>query len=339
MLPPAEGIAAVRRELAAATNTEVVIAGALGAMLKERAEPDLMLTVAGVLHGAAISFTVADGLAVELALDPQMQPFLHDHQINGVPVLPGVMALELMAEAARLPFANRFVTEFSAVDFHAPFKFYRGEPRRLKVIAQFTTHDGAVMAACALIGERMLHGKAEPEVTVHFSARVTLSEQPLTAAPARAVLAAPSATITAHDIYRIYFHGPSYQVLARAWRANGSVVGELARELPPDRAVDTEPLLIAPRLIELAFQTAGLAEIAAAERMGLPYHIDRLELHASGNGEPTGASAAVLVPASANGFDIEVTDATGHVLMVLHGYRTASLPDPVEAAVFKPLSP
>jgi hypothetical protein len=30
-----------------------------------------------------------------------LQPFLHDHQIEGTPVLPGVMGLEAFAEAAQ----------------------------------------------------------------------------------------------------------------------------------------------------------------------------------------------------------------------------------------------
>jgi hypothetical protein len=33
-------------------------------------------------------------LTIETTLDPGVQPFLHDHQIEGKPVLPGVMGIE-----------------------------------------------------------------------------------------------------------------------------------------------------------------------------------------------------------------------------------------------------
>ena len=39
-------------------------------------------------------------MTIETTLDPEAQPFLHDHQIDGTPVLPGVMGIEAFAEAA-----------------------------------------------------------------------------------------------------------------------------------------------------------------------------------------------------------------------------------------------
>ena len=45
---------------------------------------------------------MCDGQATfETTLDPTTEPFLHDHQIEGTPVLPGVMGIEAFAEAAR----------------------------------------------------------------------------------------------------------------------------------------------------------------------------------------------------------------------------------------------
>ena len=43
---------------------------------------------------------MSGGFTVETTLDPKVQPFLHDHQIDGTPVLPGVMGIEAFAEAA-----------------------------------------------------------------------------------------------------------------------------------------------------------------------------------------------------------------------------------------------
>ena len=50
--------------------------------------------------GKVAGLGVHSGLTIETTLDPKVQPFLHDHQIDGTPVLPGVMGIEAFAEAA-----------------------------------------------------------------------------------------------------------------------------------------------------------------------------------------------------------------------------------------------
>ena len=50
--------------------------------------------------GKIASMALQSGLTIETTLDPAIQPFLHDHQIDGTPVLPGVMGIEAFAEAA-----------------------------------------------------------------------------------------------------------------------------------------------------------------------------------------------------------------------------------------------
>ena len=51
--------------------------------------------------GKVASMGLYSGLTIETTLDPKTQPFLYDHQINGTPVLPGVMGIEAFAEAAQ----------------------------------------------------------------------------------------------------------------------------------------------------------------------------------------------------------------------------------------------
>ena len=64
-----------------------------------------------------------------------MQPFLHDHQIDGTPVLPGVMGLEGFAELATLAAPGWHMVGIEDVEFLAPFKFYRNEPRTVTLTA------------------------------------------------------------------------------------------------------------------------------------------------------------------------------------------------------------
>src|SRR5690606_28391053 len=129
-----------------------------------------------------------------------------------------------------------------------------------------------IVAECALLGTRTLHGRAEAERTRHFTARVRLSETPPAARAGCALPPEAGAVVKSDTIYGLYFHGPAYRVLDRAWRTDGAVVGELATSLPPSHSPAVE-LLVAPRLLELAFQAAGLLEISEHARMGLPQRI------------------------------------------------------------------
>ncbi len=59
------------------------------------------------------------------------------------------------------------------------------------------------------------------------------------------------------------------------------------KDLPGNHDPSDRPTLMAPRLIELCFQTAGLWEMGVHGRMGLPLHVDQvrwLALTAIGRG-------------------------------------------------------
>jgi acyl transferase domain-containing protein/acyl carrier protein/NAD(P)-dependent dehydrogenase (short-subunit alcohol dehydrogenase family) len=344
MLPPEAGIPIVRRELAAGSRGEVVIAQALGVMLEEDADRTALdddfvagtTTVRGPMTGRVRAFRIHGGLVVDTELDPAEQPFLQDHRIGGTPVLPGVMGIEAMAEAARIPFPDRHLTAMEDVAFNAPFKFYRDEPRTVTVEVAYGQDGADIVADCRLVGSRQLVGHDEPEVTVHFTGRVRLAPVARDEAAVRDLPELAPEVVSAPTIYETFFHGPAYQVLRDAWRVDGVVAGRFAEEIPPNHHPEARPTLAYPRLVELAFQTAGLAEIAGSERMGLPAALEHLELHQPGGGAESGASAVVR-RVGAGRFDVDVTDAEGRIVVVLKGYRTSALPEPVKADAFRAL--
>ena len=110
-------------------------------------------------------------------LDPAIQPFLHDHRIDGTPVLPGVMGMEAFAEAAQLLAPGWQVEAIEDVEFLAPFKWYRDEPRRVEVRVRVHPDGGRLVADCRLEGRRNLPGQPE-QVTTHFTGRVILGRTP-----------------------------------------------------------------------------------------------------------------------------------------------------------------
>ena len=152
------------REFDASGGLDTTDGGRLATMLRD----------AGVMTGKVTGMGLHQGLTVETTLDPARQPFLSDHQINGTPVLPGVMGIEGLAETARVLFPEMHLGKIEDVCFHSPFKFYRGQPRTLLLQADFDLDGDDIMAHCRLVGSRTLHGQTEPEITTHFTARVRL---------------------------------------------------------------------------------------------------------------------------------------------------------------------
>ena len=355
MLPPDAGIAWIRRELTAGDDRgEVLVAGELGLLGAESSphgglDPAAVdLIGSGPMLSRATRAGLYSGLVTEVDLDPSRQPFLFDHQIEGTPVLPGVMGVEGFAELGRLLLPGRHVA-VEDVDFRAPVKFYRGEPRTLTFRAQLVEERTDrldrqdrpdVVAIAALEGIRAVKGAPEPQRTTHFTAKVRLSSTPL-ASPAPAwdstLLKEAADVVSAADIYRIYFHGPAYQVLAAAWRSDGAVVGRMAADLPVDRDPVNAPLATAPRLLELCFQTAGVWQIGRTGRMGLPAHADQVRVLRD-PATVTGPVYGVARPRPDGAFDCAAVDVAGEVVVALDGYRTVELPDAVPADLLAPLA-
>ena len=204
MLPPEAGIPLIRRELTAGgTRGEIVIGQRLGALLNEwdatggldtsADETSKSSPAAGPgsgpgsgpglrpglrpMLGRIASASIQSGVTIETTLDPAIQPFLHDHQIDGTPVLPGVMGIEAFAEAALCLLPGWHIAALEDVNFLAPFKFYRNEPRTVTVGTVVHPQGNTLVADCRLIGSRSLPNHAEPQVTTHFTGRVWLTKQ------------------------------------------------------------------------------------------------------------------------------------------------------------------
>ncbi|PDW04854.1 type I polyketide synthase [Candidatus Viridilinea mediisalina] len=347
MLPPEVGIPTIRRELTAgATRDEIVVGLGLGVLvapfdphggldpaklaanLAARERPLLMV-------GSLRSADLYEGIVAETTLDPAQQPFLYDHQIEGTPVLPGVMGTEGFAELASLLVPGFSVARIEREELDSPVKFHRNQPRPLTLSAFIHPADnGDLIAHTALrstFQPSVAAGQTPPPAieTVHFRAEVRLSRR----APAQPQGEVPSlngnAQVIARDaIYQVYFHGPAYQVLAQVTLNDESAIGLMANDLPADSVPADVEQLVNPRLLELCFQTAGVWEIYQSEQMALPSAFDSLIVYRNLRAAPadTRIYAVVSHHASGNGFDARVLDDQGNVYLDLSGYRTARLP-------------
>jgi NAD(P)-dependent dehydrogenase (short-subunit alcohol dehydrogenase family) len=344
MLAPEAGIPVIRRELTEANGRgELVIADRLGVLMQER-DPSGGLDIAAATEliaqpmlGQIIGMGLYQGLRVDTRLDPAEQPFLFDHQIEATPVLPGVMALEAFAELAQLLFPEMTIRSLEDIEFMAPMKFYRHEPHTLELSARFGMEGDELVVHCQCASSRLLHGRDQAQSTTHFTASIRMGADSLPATTVLLPEAEAELAVTAKDLYRIYFHGPAYQVLERAWLAGDKIVARMAENLPLNHMPEGSPLVLHPRLIELCFQAAGAWQIGTTGKMALPRRIAQIRLP-GGTSEPAEGSIHALVsPQSEDTFDAEVIDGSGRLLLRLEGYQSIEYPSPIEESLRLPL--
>jgi hypothetical protein len=341
MLPPESGIPTVRRELVAGGGSgELVVAGTLGTMgaeLDETGGLDLAKVASLlakrerplVMLGRVRAARLYGGLDVETTLDPAVQPFLFDHQIDGVPVLPGVMGTEAFAELASLLAPGVHVVGVEDETFLSPFKFHRGRPATLHLSAVAAPAGaGEVVASVALRSIVQPKPELPAQERVHFRARVRLWR----ALPEKPKIAfrkpgAKALGISRDAIYEAYFHGPAYRVIERAAVEKDGVVALMAGELPPNAAEANAATLLGPRLVELCFQAAGLWLLARKETMALPTSLERATVYRQED-EAGGKRLHAIVKVRGDGeaFDCRVVDEKGAVFAEVVGYRTVALP-------------
>ncbi len=114
------------------------------------------------------------------------------------------------------------------MNFLAPFKFYRDEPRMVIMQAIFCPQGDKLIARLpsARAGESCRTKRNRRRHALHCAgaAGKTDSEAAWRGSPRLSA----EAIVEAAQIYRVYFHGPAYQVLERAWWDGERMIGELA---------------------------------------------------------------------------------------------------------------
>ena len=338
MLDPVEGLPVIRHALRHGYSGEAVVGRRLGILLEPfdadgGLDPEGGLAARGKDRSLPLPFTQVshhwhDGLTAELKLDPKVEPFLRDHAIDGIPVLPGVMGIETFAEAAWLLVPSHHVVGLEDLRFLAPMKYYRNEARAAIVRARAVpVADGQVRVYTTLSSVQNIVGR-EPEEKLHFSGVVVLAPAPAEPSHVQA-FDRTAAEISREAIYRVYFHGPAYRVLDRVEAAGDhKVIGCMNGDLPLDTADAGHRSLVAPRLLELCFQTAGVWEIGRTGQLALPAGVARVVVRDPAmSGGPLVAEVTAHEGSDGMTFSARVRDGEGRVRVELEGYRTSRMPN------------
>ena len=307
LMPAIAGASLAVDLIASQVTGEIVVAGKLGDFVPSPNHPKLDNME---LDGETV--------VARYTLDPEKDPWIADHAIDGKPVLPGVIGIELMAAAASLARPGLVYSGVEDVTFQRPVKVYRDEPVHLEMRAQ-PREDGRVH--CSLISERTTRANKVIR-TEHFSAAILLDQLPDLAELPPAFW--PEDTISRGDIYRRFFHGPAFQVLRGA---EGVTRDGLQCSGRVDHAYIAEGLLTSPLALEAAFQAAGLHAMVALGAMALPESVESLWVARKvRDGEDL---ALTVMQREDNAYDVDVDGEDGR-LMSLRGFRMVEkgpLPD------------
>ena len=245
-----------------------------------------------------------DAIIAERMLSLSSDPWIVDHAIGGTPVRPGVIGLEMMAAVATRLYPGRQYCGAREVSFTAPVKLYRDQPTRLLIRAEPISHTAV---RCTLSSERTAK-TGRVLSTEHFSGiielRTELSPEPLP--PAIAF----DSRIDQGEIYRRFFHGPSFQVLEGA---SGITADGLESEILVDHRALSGGLDTAPLILEAAFQAAGLHRMVVDGALALPARIEQVSLLSR---PEEGAALWALVRRDGDRYDIDVNSGNEPVMRV-----------------------
>jgi len=313
LLPADAGAALLADLVGDGYRGELVVAGRLGDFHTDPGHP--------LLDRIEMDGDVVRGYR-EMSL--RSDPWVRDHSIDGTPVLPGVIGLELMAAVAGMVRPGAPFVGAREVKFEAPVKIH-GEQNVLLVVEAEPAGPSEVLTR--LIAVRALRtGRIRRQE--HFSAIIQLGLAPEIEPLPNAFL--PDEAIDSGAIYKRFFHGPIFQVLTNVFGVSDD--GLIAEALVDEPRI-ASPLNTSPLVLEAAFQSAGLHRMITAHEMGLPMVIERLQFIQH---PEAGQTFSVTVRQRGSAYDIDV-DALNTPLLRVRGFTLVQVgPIPPEDRFAEP---
>jgi acyl transferase domain-containing protein/acyl carrier protein len=271
----------------------------------------------------------------ETELDRNYLPYLDDHRIDGVAVLPASAYVEMAYTAA--------VEVLGA----QPFVLKDIEFRK----ALFLPDSGIQMLQLILSrgadGAASFHIYSCPGGAPHSDRSWTLyATGKVCVQPDNCIIATDTGheqltemctrcpeSISGQDYYRKLresgiHYGPYFQSITRLWRNNGEMFGEVQMPDAPEAALDGST--IHPSIFDAGFQLFGAAVAAEAtvsnpQEICLPTRIDQFRIRGRPGRGPVGHARVQHREANATTGDFQLLDEAGRVAVEIKGLRFESL--------------
>jgi hypothetical protein len=293
LLPPQEGIEHLIAELQAGVpESEVVIVSPPAQFDRDRILPRRSTCLAYAERQELIARSpMIDGihelrpgesLLAEVRLDPLVDPFLRDHQLQGGPILPAVIGMELFAESAKVLLPAQQVTGLVDVEFLSGFRFYSGQPQNA-VVSATRTERGIACEVLADFYNR--EGRLTDPHRAYMRGLVEMADR-----PAEVVAAPPPQAKDWHNMEyldlaeanargRLYI-GPAFQYLRQISLEPTGCFGRI--EAPPHLEIagrrEGDAWILPAICLDTTFQAAGALLYFAFKTLQLPRSLARLVL-------------------------------------------------------------
>jgi len=270
-LVPADGGArAFADEILRAPFADVEVIAGEGPWEKHETEAGAFATAPPraypLIHGSERS-----ALRLTRRIDVSTDPYLAQHMLDAVPVLPAAIALELCAESAAVFFPDRVVTEVRDVRMMRGIRLDHG-------------------GFDATVSARVIEGSGEVELELqtagasgppHYRVRAVLGENVPAPAPYRALLSPAATPLSARQAYQErLFHGPVFQTLTRlvGLDLHGAVAEIRASEVQAWRphVTSSSGWLFDPGLVDAAAQMGLVWAYVTASESALPSRFGRV---------------------------------------------------------------
>ncbi|MEA3307473.1 MAG: SDR family NAD(P)-dependent oxidoreductase, partial [Elusimicrobiota bacterium] len=281
---PNEGMLTIADELIYGKEPEIVLSASLGKM-----DWDTQLELADGMEfsgdsGSESNFhfiknakKTAGGAQGAKEFNIADDPYLLDHAINGTPLVPGVMGIETFAQTAAFTLGKN-PKALKDIRFQLPIKLLKNKPARIKITAEkegeeigMKMESDFINSKGVKLGKTRTHFKGKFSET--FNSKWDSIEKP-------AIPNKNKYKINSEDIYKVYFHGPSFQVLDGIISLEkDKVLGVFKTPKMPLWQTKHEKLLAHPMAIEAAFQTCGYRDIHFESKMALPDSVDEIIIH------------------------------------------------------------
>jgi NAD(P)-dependent dehydrogenase (short-subunit alcohol dehydrogenase family)/acyl carrier protein len=268
--------------------------------------------------------------AIEVAcvLDPSRQAYLRDHMLDGKPVFPAAMAMELMAEAAQAA-APDFSGDIEVVGLEVLNGIVLADnaPLTLRVAGQRTAALAADPPSLALT-MRITSPRATNRDHYHAEVRLDApGEPPRLAASEFAGLEPFPLSVT--EVYRQWlFQGRCFAGIEAIEGIRSDAIAGRLQSVAPELCLPTTPAgrwSIDPTVVDASLQLVILWERHWHAMTPLPLQIARFRLFESLSGQPIRCLVKATAGEGGDSLtaDIFYTDRQGRVLAVMEGLQCA----------------
>nr|ADM46357.1 polyketide synthase [Streptomyces sp. CS] len=265
------------------------------------------------LLGAVVPLPQTDGLVFTSRLSLRTHPWLADHAMQGVVIVPGTVYVDLAVRAGD-EFGCGTLEELV---IEAPLVLPARGGVRVQVAVGGATPNGSRTVDVYSLREDTADEDGHGEWTRHATG--LLSSSPAQSTEPAVDFAAwppPGAEPVAIDgfyadlVARGYSYGPAFQGLRGVWRRGEELFAEAA--LPQDHQENADKFAIHPALLDAALHTNAFAN-PDDDRNVLPFAWNGLVLHAEG----APALRVRVAPAGPDALSFQATDETGALVLTM----------------------